>query len=72
MSIAIALLIFIVAVFVSVVILVRHDARKFCDFHKLDFDKFWSDAWRGKVDTRNEYELEKYKIKNDKGDTGFG
>lgn len=49
-------------VVVATYLLLKHQAKKYCKFHDLQFDKFWDDEMAGKIDRTNPYWMDSYKI----------
>lgn len=49
-------------VVVETYLLLKHQAKKYCKFHDLQFDKFWNDEMAGKIDRTNPYWMDSYKI----------
>ena len=58
----IALLIMVAVLIIATYLAARYKAKKYCEWNKLDFHKFWHDEVRGKVDRSSPYWMLNYKI----------
>ena len=58
----IAFIVLFLAVILTTYFACRHKAKKFCQFNHLDFESYWHDELRGKVDRSSPYWMLNYKI----------
>ena len=57
----IALVALLVVVIAGTYLMLRAHAKKYCEFHHLNFKRFWHDELHDGVDTDNPYIIDQYK-----------